>query len=84
MDDCIEEESGAEQHRGMLAASWRGEWGRKVGAMASKCIICHDRTAELPDRYSGSSRKKVCRECHAKRLQQDLAAIFKRDQQKGE
>ena len=42
----------------------------------SKCIICHERDAIIPDRESGSSRKRVCGECHAERLRGDLEYIL--------
>ena len=43
----------------------------------SKCIRCHAREAVLPDRYSMSPRKKICRECHADRLKGDLKVILR-------
>ena len=47
----------------------------------AKCIVCHDRPAELPDRDSGSPRKKVCRQCHGERLRGDLKRIIEFDAQ---
>lgn len=41
------------------------------------CIVCRTRPAVLPDRYRSSRRKKVCRECHADRLRDDLKRVLK-------
>jgi|AMWB02.1.fsa_nt_gi hypothetical protein len=53
----------------------------------SLCIVCHKKVATIPDRYSGSSRKKLCPECHAERLKDDLRYIIavetKRKQEEG-
>ena len=49
----------------------------------SKCIRCHAREAVLPDRYSMSPRKKICRECHADRLKGDLKVILRAATGKG-
>lgn len=40
-----------------------------------RCIICGVGPREVPDRYSMSNVKKVCRPCHGKRLQGDLRRI---------
>lgn len=42
----------------------------------SLCIICHTKDATIPDRDSGSSRKKLCGDCHAERLKEDLRRIL--------
>jgi hypothetical protein len=42
----------------------------------SLCIICHTHDATIPDRDSGSSRKKLCANCHAERLKGDLRRIL--------
>lgn len=42
----------------------------------SLCIICHTRDATVPDRYSGSSKKKLCHVCHAERLKGDIRHIL--------
>jgi hypothetical protein len=44
----------------------------------SLCIICHTHYATVPDRYSGSSRKRLCFNCHADRLKGDLRDIINR------
>lgn len=41
-----------------------------------KCIVCYEREATLPDRDSGSKRKKLCDECHALRLRNDLNYVL--------
>lgn len=41
------------------------------------CIVCRERPAEVPDRNRpGRPIKRVCKECHAKRLQDDLRRII--------
>jgi hypothetical protein len=43
------------------------------------CVVCHTRPATLPDRESmGRPIKRVCHECHAQRLIEDLKAVLKR------
>ena len=43
------------------------------------CIICRQRPAEVPDReVMGRPIKKICKQCHAKRLQNDLNVILDR------
>jgi hypothetical protein len=42
----------------------------------SKCIKCGEAEATVPDRDSGSNRKRLCGNCHAKRLRGDLAYIL--------
>lgn len=42
----------------------------------AKCIVCHERPAEVPDRNTMSLRKKVCRQCHALRLTGDLRRVL--------
>jgi hypothetical protein len=43
----------------------------------SKCIICRERPAQVPDRERmGRPIKRVCRQCHVVRLQQDLKQIL--------
>lgn len=42
----------------------------------SKCIVCHEQTAEVPDRNTMSLRKRVCRHCHAQRLMGDLRHVL--------
>jgi len=49
---------------------------RALGEGDMECIICRKREAVLPDRNSHSARKRVCRECHADRLQGDLRRIL--------
>ena len=41
----------------------------------SKCIVCHEKEATVPDRYSMSRRKSLCSGCHAKRLMEDLKRL---------
>lgn len=42
-----------------------------------KCILCHEREATVPDRdRPGRPIKRVCRECHVKRLQDDLRRVL--------
>jgi cytochrome c553 len=41
----------------------------------AKCIVCHERPAEVPDRNSMSPRKKLCSQCHGERLRGDLKRI---------
>jgi cytochrome c553 len=43
----------------------------------SLCIICHTHDATVPDRDSGSSKKRLCSACHAERLKEDLRHILK-------
>jgi hypothetical protein len=43
----------------------------------SLCIICHTHDATIPDRDSGSSRKRLCSGCHALRLKGDLRNILR-------
>lgn len=43
----------------------------------SKCILCREREAVVPDRYGDLRRKRVCRECHAGRLRGDLAEVLR-------
>ena len=42
----------------------------------SKCIVCREREAAVPDRNTMSQRKRVCRECHALRLTGDLRHVL--------
>lgn len=43
------------------------------------CIVCHVRPVAVPDRErSGRPIKRVCRECHAKRLRLDLRNLLKK------
>lgn len=42
----------------------------------ANCIICHTREATIPDRDSGSSKKKLCHVCHGMRLKDDLRRIL--------
>jgi len=43
----------------------------------SLCIVCHNRPAQIPDRDKpGRPIKRICRECHVKRLQGDLKQIM--------
>lgn len=40
------------------------------------CIVCHKRPPEVPDRSAaGKPVKRVCLECHGKRLADDLRRI---------
>ena len=48
----------------------------------SLCIICGKGEAEVPDRDSGSSRNKLCVECHAKRLRGDMGHILRVEQKR--
>ena len=44
-----------------------------------KCILCHTKEAEVPDRERvGRPIKRVCRECHSDRLRGDMASILAR------
>ena len=52
-----------------------------------KCIVCWTNDAEVPDRDQGGIGrpiKKVCRECHSKRLARDLECILARHYEKKE
>lgn len=42
----------------------------------SLCIICHTNDTTVPDRNSGSNKKKLCSNCHAERLKNDLREIL--------
>lgn len=50
--------------------------GKQVTADQKLCIVCGKGPREVPDRDSGSNVKKVCRQCHGKRLQNDLRTII--------
>lgn len=52
------------------------------GDAMSLCIICYTREATIPDRNSGSSRKRLCHQCHAQRLAGDIRHILKVEQQR--
>lgn len=51
--------------------------GVDKGEGMSLCIICHTRDATIPDRNTGSSKKRLCSKCHAERLKDDLRHIIK-------
>ena len=43
-----------------------------------KCIICRENVATIPDRNKLPSKKKrLCKECHGKRLQHDMGVVVK-------
>ena len=42
----------------------------------SKCIKCREKEATVPDRESGSRRKRLCSDCHSERLKDDLRYIL--------
>lgn len=45
--------------------------------MKKICIICKERPATVPDRERmGRPIKRLCRQCHAARLQGDIRLIF--------
>lgn len=45
--------------------------------MKKTCIVCRERPAEVPDRERmGKPVKRVCRECHAQRLERDIKRIL--------
>lgn len=46
------------------------------GNKMSLCIICHTKDATIPDRNSGSSKKRLCSKCHGERLKDDLRNII--------
>lgn len=49
----------------------RGKYEKRM------CILCGKEPAAVPDRESNDHRaKKVCRQCHGKRLLGDLRAIM--------
>jgi hypothetical protein len=48
------------------------------------CILCRKNPAAVPDRNKHSSRKEVCRQCHADRLRGDLARILKAHERRNE
>lgn len=50
----------------------------------AKCIVCHERKAEVPDRYAMSNRARVCRECHRERLRKDMAHVLSAFQEANE
>jgi len=55
--------------------------------MAKKrvCIVCRANPPELPDRNRmGRPIKRICRECHAKRLQRDFRYIYEMSRAKNE
>ena len=41
------------------------------------CIICKKNPATVPDRNTMNRQKKLCSECHSKRLRSDLVNIVK-------
>lgn len=43
----------------------------------SLCVICHTHDATIPDRNTGSSKKRLCSACHAERLKGDLRNILR-------
>lgn len=44
--------------------------------MPKKCIVCHERKPEVPDRnVQGRPIKKLCKHCHRERLIGDLKNI---------
>lgn len=52
-------------------------------AIKRMCYICKIRPAEVPDRYTGGRPiARICRECHAKRLADDLHNIVVTDKNK--
>jgi hypothetical protein len=51
--------------------------------MPKVCVVCRERPPVVPDRdRPGRPIKRVCRECHVARLQQDLKHILKVEQRK--
>lgn len=45
--------------------------------MPRTCVVCHKNPPELPDRTRmGRPIRRVCRECHGKRLLGDLREIM--------
>ena len=45
-------------------------------APVKKCRVCHERPAELPDRYKmGRPIKRICRRCHRDRILADIKRI---------
>jgi hypothetical protein len=50
----------------------------------TKCMICHKREAEVPDRDKpGRPVKRVCRKCHEQRLLSDLQQILVKEDVNG-
>lgn len=45
---------------------------------ARLCIVCQQRPREVPDRNCSPGRpiKRVCRQCHMKRIKTDLTRIL--------
>ena len=41
------------------------------------CSLCKTRPAEVPDRNTTSMSPRICRECHAARLRDDLAHVLR-------
>lgn len=49
-----------------------------------KCIVCHERPPEVPDREQmGRPIKRVCRECHGARLRSDFQPLLDALERKG-
>lgn len=42
----------------------------------AKCNKCGTQGATIPDRDYPSGRKKVCQECHKKRLEKDMEYVL--------
>jgi hypothetical protein len=61
---------------GPLVDHHTGDRADMEGVAMSMCIICNHREATIPDRDSGSSRKKLCHVCHAERLKGDIRYIL--------
>ncbi len=52
--------------------------------MKLKCIICHKKLATVPDRNNfPSRRKKLCSDCHSKRLANDIVNVIAIKKRKG-
>ena len=57
--------------------------GVAKGKPKKLCIVCHERPPTVPDRNSmGKPTKKVCSECHAERLRQDVVRIINSERAK--
>ena len=46
-------------------------------AKCSKCIECGEKEATMPERGSGSMRKRGCSDCHTEKLRSDLRYILR-------
>lgn len=49
----------------------------------SKCIVCREREAAVPDRNRlGPHVNRVCRQCHQARLMRDIARVIEHERKR--